>query len=899
MKTDDPKFTAYALGELDANERAEVEALLREEPALSAEVESTRALAAQLRRELHAEPDAPLTPAQRAEVLAAAPAPALAKVTTFPARRWLPLAASIALVAGVSALIVRQEFREKAALSALRIAVETPVAESDITIADAEAKQDAPAPNPEPHVLSLEVPLPQSRVAAQKEMPLSPAAPAEPAGNLTELTKAMKDGAEGTTWASQPGAIRVLPPLPPEAFKNPRPSATTSPESVGGKLDGLERGRRSMDWSGPVTPNKPTSPGQPATSSRGLVITGGTTAYDPESAPLPRPKLALGADTRAKTDGLASADGSKMTTPQIVEFEGFINYGSPIQTIPPNELKHHLDRVSAGTVVNQPKAKPAPADSRFENSAGTATVSKAGLGDLTALASAPTKHLYESVDELRLSPLPELRVPTTGNTEAYDAITDNPFLPVAANPLSTFSIDVDTASYANVRRFLNQGQRPPKGAVRIEELVNYFTYDYPQPAGDAPFSATMEVATCPWAPEHRLMRVGLKGRDIARSERPVANLVFLIDVSGSMQPENRLPLVKESLRLLIDQLGPEDQVAMAVYAGASGTVLPPTSDKAKMRRALDKLEAGGSTNGASGIQLAYELAEKSFIKGGTNRVILATDGDFNVGVTSQSDLVDLIEKKAKGGTFLTVLGYGMGNLKDSTLEKLADKGNGNYAYIDTLLEAKKVLVEQMNGTLFTIAKDVKIQVEFNPAQVSAYRLIGYENRMLAKEDFNDDKKDAGEIGAGHTVTALYEIVPAGAAAPGVAPKIDDLKYAPKPATTQLETLSRLVPDGTGPEAAAKEMLSLKLRYKKPDGDVSTKLEFPLTDTGATWEKSSRDFRWAAAVASFGMLMRESPHKGTASWNSTLELALEGKGEDRSGYRAEFLGLLEKARDVVR
>ncbi len=488
-----------------------------------------------------------------------------------------------------------------------------------------------------------------------------------------------------------------------------------------------------------------------------------------------------------------------------------------------------------------------------------------------------------------------------GNTESYDAIADNAFLPVKDHPLSTLSIDVDTASYANVRRFLTSGALPPKGAVRIEEMLNYFPCDYPQPAGDAPFSATMEVAACPWTPEHRLVRIGLKGRDLARSERPAANLVFLLDVSGSMQPANKLPLVKESLRLLIDQLDDRDQVAIAVYAGASGTVLDPTRDKAAMRTALDRLEAGGSTNGAGGIQLAYALAAKSFIKGGTNRVILATDGDFNVGITSQSDLVELIEKKAKSGIFLSVLGYGMGNLKDSTLEKLADKGNGNYGYIDTLAEAKKTLVEQMNGTLHTIAKDVKMQVEFNPAQAAAFRLIGCENRLLAKEDFNDDKKDAGEIGAGHSVTALYEVVPAGGVVPGVPPPVDELKYSSKPASApgaeKAEIFNPQAPISNSPSSP--ELLTLKLRYKMPDGDVSTKLEFPLTDRGETWEKSSPDFRWAAAVASFGMLLRDSPHNGRAKWDSTLELAHEGRGEDRAGYRAECIALIEKARTLRR
>ena len=489
------------------------------------------------------------------------------------------------------------------------------------------------------------------------------------------------------------------------------------------------------------------------------------------------------------------------------------------------------------------------------------------------------------------------------NTEAYHHIVDNAFLAVADTPLSTFSIDVDTASYANVRRFLNGQRLPPKGAVRIEELINYFDYDYPQPDGEAPFSASMEVAACPWMPEHRMVRIGLKGREIHPDKRPASNLVFLVDVSGSMQPENKLPLVKKCLRQLVDKLSGEDTVAMAVYAGASGCVLEPTNKKSEMRRALDRLESGGSTNGAAGIQLAYQLAERSFIKGGVNRVILATDGDFNVGVTNQSDLIDLIEKKAKSGVFLTVLGFGMDNLKDSTLEKLADKGNGNYAYIDTLNEGRKVLVDQMSGTLVTIAKDVKIQVEFNPAQVSAYRLMGYENRMLKKEDFNDDTKDAGEIGAGHTVTALYEVVPAGQPAPGVPLAADELKYQPKPKLSGNVELVPLVDanrvSGRESPAPNRELLTLKLRYKAPDGDTSKLLEFPLTDDGKSYERSSRDFRFAAAVASFGLLLRDSPHKGKANWSSTLELALEGKGEDRSGYRAEFVSLIERAKAASR
>ena len=452
---------------------------------------------------------------------------------------------------------------------------------------------------------------------------------------------------------------------------------------------------------------------------------------------------------------------------------------------------------------------------------------------------------------------------------------------------------MDTASYAITRRFLNQHSLPPKGGVRIEELVNYFHYDYPQPAGEHPFSASIEIADCPWKAGHRLVRVGLKGREIEESKRPPTNLVFLIDVSGSMMRPDRLPLVQRSLGLLVDKLTENDRIAIVVYAGNTGLVLPSTTGdrKERIKSAIDRLEAGGSTHGSAGIQLAYETAVEQFINGGVNRVILATDGDFNVGVTNQSDLLDLIQKKAKSGVFLTVLGYGMGNLKDAMLVKLSDKGNGNYAYIDTLDEARKVLVEQMGGTLITIAKDVKIQIEFNPAQVQSHRLIGYEKRMLKKKDFNNDKIDAGEIGAGHTVTALYEVVPAGAKS-GETPTVDSLKYQPALASEESKFEARK-------SKMSDDLLTLKLRYKQPDGDKSALMEIPVTDSGATLEKSSRDFRFAAAVASFGMLLRDSEYKGNLTWEGVQELAVEGKGEDKGGYRAEFITLIDKARKLGR
>jgi len=469
------------------------------------------------------------------------------------------------------------------------------------------------------------------------------------------------------------------------------------------------------------------------------------------------------------------------------------------------------------------------------------------------------------------------------STEAYDFIAENAFQNAADHPLSTFSIDVDTASYANVRRMLRDGMRPPKDSVRIEEFINYFDYDYPAPRGDAPFSTTVEVASAPWQPAHRLVRIGLKGRTIDLEQRPSTNLVFLIDTSGSMSDANKLPLLRDAFKLLVDQLDERDRVSMVVYAGSSGVVLPPTSgaNKRTILGALDRLQAGGGTNGASGIERAYQLAEESFIEGGANRVILATDGDFNLGVTSRGDLVRLIEEKAKTGVYLTVLGLGMGNYKDAALEELSRRGNGNYAYIDTLNEARKVLVDGMTGTLITIAKDVKIQVEMNPQTVAAYRLIGYENRMLKSEDFNDDQKDAGEIGAGHTVTALYEIIPVGTEA--ALPSVDALRYQTDRDVTAA--------------ASSGELMSVKLRYKAPDGDDSAFLSTTVRDAERGIQDASEDFRFTAAVAAFGMLLRDSAHKGQADYPLVHSLAKSGRGVDKNGYRAELISLVERAESL--
>ncbi len=506
-----------------------------------------------------------------------------------------------------------------------------------------------------------------------------------------------------------------------------------------------------------------------------------------------------------------------------------------------------------------------------------------GFGNKKDMAGSVTK--IESREILNYSP-GYIMEDQEFNTEDYDGITENRFRKVNDEPLSTFSIDVDGASYSNVRRMINYGQLPPAGAVRVEEFINYFKYKYPQPTNNEPFSINTEMSVCPWNKQHKLVMIGLQGKQIATDKLPPSNLVFLIDVSGSMSDPNKLPLVKASLKLLVDQLREQDNVAIVVYAGAAGLVLPSTSgmNKEKINDAIDKLEAGGSTAGGAGIQLAYKVAKEQFKKGGNNRVILCTDGDFNVGMSSDDDMERLIEQERKSGVFLTVLGYGMGNYKDNKMQKLADKGNGNHAYIDGMNEAKKVLVNEFGGTMFTIAKDVKLQIEFNPALVQGYRLVGYENRLLNKEDFNNDKKDAGELGSGHTVTALYEIIPVGVESDFLE-NVDELKY---------QRLSK-----NKKSELKNEMMTIKFRYKEPDGDVSKLIVHPVTDEKVPVDQTSENFRFVSAVAQFGMLLRNSEFKADASYEKVLKLATGSMGKDEEGYRAEFIKLVQHVTSIVK
>ncbi|MES1184080.1 MAG: VWA domain-containing protein [Myxococcales bacterium] len=557
---------------------------------------------------------------------------------------------------------------------------------------------------------------------------------------------------------------------------------------------------------------------------------------------------------------------------------------APATSAPAEKKKEALGSASPTTPAPTPMRMPAAGGLSLKGSGvGGGGQGLAGLGRLGgthAFKAAPGRPNV-------LAPPP---APTSApierdremNTENYAHVTENPFLSVQNQPLSTFSVDVDTASYSNSRRFLAEGTLPPKDAIRIEEWVNYFAYDYAQPTGNAPFAVSTEVTSCPWNSAHQLVRIGIKGKEMREENLPPRNLVFLLDVSGSMMSPDKLPLVKRGLSLMTDSLRPQDSLAIVVYAGNSGLVLPATSgrERGKILKALDSLEAGGSTNGGAGIQLAYSVAQQQFKKGGINRVILATDGDFNVGTTSDGELVRLIEDKRKSGVFLTVLGFGTGNTKDSTMEMLADKGNGNYAYVDTLAEARKVLVREAGSTLVTIAKDVKLQVEMNPLKVSSYKLIGYENRLLAKEDFNDDQKDAGEIGAGHTVTALYEIVPKG---------------VPSPVTTSVDPLKYQAPGTVTPSAASGELMTISVRYKPPQGDVSTKLSVVVPDQSKPIAQASDDYRFGVAVANVALLLRGSPDVKQSSLESARGLAAGALGQDLHGDRREFLAMLDEAR----
>lgn len=798
-KLDDPRLTAYALGELDETERGEVERLLEESPDARREVEEIRRLAGQLREELTGEPLGALDADARRKIETRMSAP--------PFRRRLPLAlaASLLLVAGSSFIVLSLPH-----LSSVR--------ERRIGLA---TRMDAEAVNKDRGTATPQIEHDSLKYEDQNAM----------TDNMLALADEY-DPAPRPTGGMRPRDV-------------PQSGGLGGGRFVDGRTDSGGQGLFGGGGSTPV--NIPTHSGR-------KIDLGKVGASPPVSAP---------ASTSVDTWSQVRENN---TTPK--------QFFAPEDTLTEDEYRELAALGYVGDDLDRAHLLYAY---QYQYGKDAKNVALRNSPEVPAHRRGPEES-EENTDWWNRPREGRPRIPeNTG--EAYAPIVDNPFLPVLQNPLSTFSIDVDTASYANVRRMLTAGHLPPPDAVRIEEMINYFTYDDEGPTGEHPFAVHLESAGCPWKAEHRLLRVGLKGRVIEQENRPPCNLVFLIDVSGSMNCPNKLPLVQQALTLLAGQLTDRDRVAMVVYAGASGLALPstPVSERQPIIDAIEQLEAGGSTNGEGGIKLAYELAGRHFDKEGVNRVILCTDGDFNVGITDRGDLVKLIEEKAKGGVFLSVLGFGMGNLKDATLEQLADKGNGHYAYVDTFAEAKKVLVDEIGATLVTIAKDVKIQIEFNPAQVAAYRLIGYENRVMAAQDFNNDKKDAGEIGAGHAVTALYEIVPATASMAGV----DSLKY-------------QAAPEAKAPAETSKDLLTVKLRYKQPDGDVSTLIEVPFVDMGASYEGASPDLRFASAVAGFGMLLRNSPHKGDLTFDATINLAVTALGRDPNGQRSEFVDLVRKA-----
>lgn len=864
LNPDDPRLTAYALGELEPAECAAIETELAKSPDLHQAVQEIRQTAGDLREQFAAEPCPRLLPEQR-QALEAQLQPD--NIIHLPRWRFVRTAAWAAVAAVVMAALAWQGwFAAPAKRPPGQLAKVTPPTAAPTAL--------NPTPKPAVPPTTQTPPLP---VMVVKEAPVAPA---------VDVDAARK-------------------PATSESFEQ------TAPEMAASRNDITTVAGVDSSASRPATPPRITAPLPPAKDSSQNVSANPRSDLPPISAPQKTPSMVLDATGQA----------SAAAQPPVANYS--LNDPPQVDSIASNEKKDKQVLKSSAADAFDQSATPSTVTregvggggggfaggSTFSGgggAGGTAIGDNPNLGRVFAgrrggMGGAPGGSGGRAAAALRPAPFYDnnstpdqpppiysdggtYRYANPPNTANYPQYPENNFNSVSQHPLSTFSIDVDTASYANIRRFLTMGQLPPHDAVRVEEMLNYFSYQYPQPRGEDPFAANIEVAGCPWNSEHRLVRIGLQGREIEQLERAPGNFVFLIDVSGSMATPERLPLIKQALRQLVKKMNARDRVAIVVYASEAGVKLPstPCSEKERILAAIDSLQAGGSTNGGDGIQQAYRVARENYLEGGINRVLLCTDGDFNVGITDQTQLTGMIVEKAKSGVFLTTLGVGTDNYKDALMQKLADKGNGNYYYLDTLEEAQKVLIDQMNGTLVTIAKDVKIQIEFNPAQVSQYRLVGYEKRVMRAQDFNNDAKDAGEIGAGHTVTALYEIVPQGGESRDA---VDGLKYqsaAPRPQRS------------ASANPVSRELLTLKLRYKQPTGNTSRLLEFAVTDNGAGYERASADFRFAAAVASFGMLLQDSEFKGSATYGAVRELAQSAKGADNGGYRAEFINLVEKA-----
>ncbi len=848
MKTldeNDPRLTAYALDELDAAERETVEKFLAENPAARGAVEEIRETIAMLREEFEGESALVLGASQRAAVLENAPETDGAESKIVRPKgfsrvsRFLGVAAVAACLCAVSVVGLRHYMEQ---------ASRPPVAsEASRAIVAEEDRRD--------------------RSGAKVERGDEEKADA----------RLFKQAAPGR--AMEPESLALAPEESAEAPVVPAPDPTRSRaagslESAPGELARDERERLKT-----ITRSKPAAP---EADAAGLPSPAVTAPADP--AAVARKKETL--RPMAAAPGTIVTDGALMVPAPSLSDQGFQDGFGTEDT--GDGFGGAPNRESELARNNQPEARrrialpPAPAAPADPSGADAAAV------------------------ESKLSTVSRRDARTQNRTvggEQYAPLVDNPFVSTWDNNVSTFSIDVDNASYSNIRRMVTRNhQLPPKDAVRVEEMINYFDYDYPQPADGRPFSVNLEVASCPWEKDARLVRIGLKGLEMHPDKRPPSNLVFLIDVSGSMSSDDKLPLLQSAMMALVDALNEDDSIAIVVYAGNSGLVLDSTSGdlKGKIKDALAKLQSGGSTNGGQGIELAYATAKQHFIEGGVNRVVLATDGDFNVGVTNHESLVGMVEEKAKNDrVFLTVLGFGQGNLNDHMLEQIADKGNGNYFYIDNAKEGQRVLVDRLSATLVTIAKDVKIQVDFNPAKVARYRLIGYANRMMENREFLDDSKDAGEIGAGHTVTALYQILPAGtetalAEEEEAKAKVEEnpSKYLKSDTATEVDKAQaqELIPSD--------ELLTVGLRYKQPEADESEGFEVGLVDPGTRWEEAGGDYRFAASVAGYGMLLRDSEYKGQLNYDLVLELADEGKGSDPHGLRAEFIDLVKASKELA-
>jgi Ca-activated chloride channel family protein len=867
----DPRLTAYLLGELDPSQCAEIEAMLSDSPECRKAAEEIRLTAGWLSQQLHDEKndyakshptDQPPPPTWR--VAQAVPPSRRQRIARYVV---LAFAATLLIALGISLQLDRLGLRPERAKNPRPIDLADNVAAAPAAPPALNAEPAAPAWAPEGvtafHPGGPNFAFVDGSVRFLKETTIAPPAASGPSSAAAAFSP---DGRTLARSSGGMGGLGAMPaPAPPQAGR-PIAGGTTF------VTDGTSRSTTPL--AGLVAQNaqslrRAATPARAAGSRREFIADSfaleSSRAKDRSQAGEARGR---GFGYQAQAQG---ADARPSAAPAQVA-------GKPLEAkykVPEQQVAQ-LDRKEGALQDVEMEVAPAQKDSQKAAPPQVAQLGQAPAGEPAVAAAPEAPKLVQQLAEA------EQQAPAA---EVYTPIVDNPFQPVTAKDrLSTFSIDVDTASYSNVRRFLAQNTLPPVDAVRIEEMLNYFPYDDPPPGSNSaePFAVRCEIGGCPWNAQHRLARIGIAAKSIDQSRRPPSNLIFLVDVSGSMDAENKLPLVQWGLQRLVEQLGENDRVAIVVYAGAAGLVLPSTScqNKTVILAAIDGLHAGGSTNGGAGIQLAYDLATTHFIKNGTNRVILATDGDFNVGIDDDDSLVRLITAKAKSGVFLSVLGFGMGNIKDGKLEKLADKGNGHYAYIDSPREAYKVLVEEMGATLITVAKDVKIQVEFEPAHVSAFRLIGYENRVMAHQDFNNDAKDAGDIGAGHHVTALYELV---------APRTDE---------TLRETLAVTARKAiVAADKASPRPFVVRLRYKKPTEDKSVLIEHPAIDRGTDFAHSSDDLKFAAAVAGFGMMLRHSPHKGTLTYAGVLEIAQPTLARDPSGYRKEFAEMVRKAQSL--